>query len=195
MKRNLIVVCNPKKESFTESMANTVRCACEEKGVECKVRNLYDMNFNPLLTEEELLDMTCCVYADDVKEEQDYIKWADILTFIYPIWWANMPSMMKGYIDRVICKNFAYYYTDEGTIQGLLTDKKVMIINPFGNTEAHYKATGMFKAMNTAVENGVFNFCGAKILLHNYYGSIHKVDDATLTSYLRDAVKDVQALL
>jgi NAD(P)H dehydrogenase (quinone) len=42
------------------------------------------------------------------RQEQEFIAWADMLTFVYPVWWTGMPAMLKGYIDRVFCQGFAY---------------------------------------------------------------------------------------
>lgn len=190
----LIIICNPKKNSFCHAIATEVKKASLRKGIKVKTRDLYDMNFNPLLTEKELLLMDNCEYAADVTTEHNYIRWADVITFIYPMWWASMPAMLKGYIDRVICKNFAYCYTDEG-IKGLLTNKKVILFTPYGNSQAYYKATGMFSALKRTIDEAIFNFCGMKILSHTYFGSIHKVDDATRNDYLTETNLLIKRLL
>jgi putative NADPH-quinone reductase len=43
-----------------------------------------------------------------VLEYQERIKQADHLVFVFPIWWEAMPALTKGFIDKVIIKNFAY---------------------------------------------------------------------------------------
>lgn len=32
----------------------------------------------------------------------------DALAYIFPVWWYNLPAMLKGYIDRVWNNGFAY---------------------------------------------------------------------------------------
>lgn len=194
MKRNLIIFANPKKDSFTECLATVVEKTCESINMVTQTNDLYSMNFNPLLTEQEISDMSNNIYAPDVEEEHDKIRWANVLTFIYPIWWANMPAMMKGYIDRVIAKNFAYENND-GDIKGLLTNKKVIILSPMGNSACHYEANGMYNAMDKATEEAIFQFCGMKILLHNYYPSIHRISQAERRQYLRDLRRDLYRVL
>ncbi|GAA0409653.1 hypothetical protein GCM10008933_44740 [Paenibacillus motobuensis] len=36
------------------------------------------------------------------------MKEHDALAFIFPVWWWNLPAVLKGYIDRVWKNGFAY---------------------------------------------------------------------------------------
>ncbi len=36
-----------------------------------------------------------------ILRSQEWIQWADHLISAHPIWWSSMPSLMKGWIDRV----------------------------------------------------------------------------------------------
>ncbi len=36
------------------------------------------------------------------------IRNVDNIVFVFPIWWHNIPAMLKGYIDRVFNYGFAY---------------------------------------------------------------------------------------
>ena len=51
---------------------------------------------------------------------RDLVTWADHLIFIYPIWWGGMPAVLKGFVDRVLVKGFAYDYSDNPIPQALL---------------------------------------------------------------------------
>ena len=37
------------------------------------------------------------------------------LIFVYPIWWSSMPSLMKGWINRVFTPGIAYSANDQGS--------------------------------------------------------------------------------
>ncbi|WP_105619809.1 NAD(P)H-dependent oxidoreductase [Vallitalea okinawensis] len=194
MNNHLIVLCNPKENSFSQSICDEIITTCNKKNIQCQVRDLYDLDFDPILTEDDLERLDSKDYSFDIAMEHSFIKWADIITFIYPIWWAGMPSLMKGYIDRIICKNFAYCYTPEG-IKGLLTNKKIIIFNPFGNTLAHYQSTDMLKAFTRTIDEGIFQFCGAKVLAHEYFENIHRVDEEIRKNYLEKVNTTIQTLL
>lgn len=58
---------------------------------------------------------------------REIITNSDLLVFIYPIWWSGMPAILKGFIDRVFMRGFAYEY--KGMLpHGLLAGKKAWII-------------------------------------------------------------------
>jgi hypothetical protein len=40
----------------------------------------------------------------DVALAQEDPRAAAVLTVVYPLWWATMPAMMKGYIERVFAR-------------------------------------------------------------------------------------------
>ena len=66
-------------------------------GHEAQLRDLYRMEFDPVLKEEERRGKT----ARDVVEEWKCIQNTDVLVLVYPIWFGGPPAMIKGYIDRV----------------------------------------------------------------------------------------------
>lgn len=194
MEHQLIVICNPKRNSFSHAIANRVREASLSKGYEVKIRDLYRMDFDPLLTSKEIKMYDKCVFPEDVEVEHEYIDWADVITFVYPLWWASMPSMLKGYVDRVLCKNFAYERTSKG-LRGLLTNKKVFLFTPYGNSYRRYKAIGMFDSMHQTIDEAIIQFCGMKILCHQYYGSIHNKSSEELNEDLRSVTEIVDKYL
>lgn len=67
----------------------------------------------------------------DVATAQDDIRFADVITVIYPLWWLSMPAMMKGYVDRVFARGFAYE-SHSGVTQGLLATKKAVLMTISG---------------------------------------------------------------
>lgn len=42
------------------------------------------------------------------------IKESRRLIFIFPIWWADMPAIVKGFPDKVLLKQFAYVESKTG---------------------------------------------------------------------------------
>jgi len=39
----------------------------------------------------------------DLQKAQESILQADLLVWIYPVWWGSVPALMMGDIDRVLC--------------------------------------------------------------------------------------------
>lgn len=50
-----------------------------------------------------------------IQNSQRLLLWADHLVFIYPIWWSALPSVLKGWIDRVFTPRVAYSSNQKGS--------------------------------------------------------------------------------
>lgn len=164
----LIVYAHPNPKSFNQAIKEQVEAQIKKTGKEFAVRDLYRMKFNPLLDVQDFSLMIKGRLAKDIKREQDYVKDAHTLIFIYPIWWFGMPAILKGYIDRVFSHGFAFRFTEKGP-EGLLPGKKVIIFNTTGGPESNYSSMGYADALRKTTDIGIFEFCGMNIILHKYF--------------------------
>ena len=177
--KNLIIYAHPNSASLNHFFKQTVLESLEESGQEVVVRDLYQINFNPVLSLNDMNGQRIGQVADEVKNEQDFISWADRIVFVYPIWWTGMPAIMKGYIDRVFSYGFAYRY-DQGVQKGLLTGKQTIIINSHGKSNAEYEAMGMDKALMLTSDTGIFTYCGLEIKEHFYFDKADRATDESI---------------
>ncbi|TDO69990.1 NAD(P)H dehydrogenase (quinone) [Flavobacterium chryseum] len=166
--KNLIIYAHPNPASLNHFFKQTIVESLEKTGQEIVVRDLNEINFNPVLSLEDMHGQRIGQVGEDVKTEQGFISWADRIVFIYPIWWTGMPAIMKGYIDRVFSYGFAYRY-DQGIQKGLLTGKQTIIINSHGKSNAEYEAMGMDKALKLTSDTGIFTYSGLEIKQHLYF--------------------------
>lgn len=173
--RHLIIYAHPNENSLNHHLLETVSESLQSENHEIVIRDLYQINFNPVLSLEDIRGQRMGKVSDEVKTEQDYISWAEHITFIYPIWWTGMPSIIKGYIDRVFSYGFAYRY-DQGIQKGLLAGKQTVIINTHGKSHEEYEHIGMDKALSLTSDTGIFNYCGFEINQHFFFD---KADKAT----------------
>ena len=190
---HLIVFAHPNQKSFGKGIVDAAVKASEEKGANVEVRDLYAIGFDPVLKPSDFEALQNGKVLEDVETEQKYIKWADVITFIYPVWWVSQPGILKGYIDRVFSAGFAYEYVD-GQSHGLLSGKKGVIFATTGTPNEVYEASGMHHSMEQITGQGIFNFCGVEEVKHTFYGSFPYVTDETRKGYLKevaDIVKDV----
>ncbi|MDM5157083.1 NAD(P)H-dependent oxidoreductase [Bacillus sp. DX1.1] len=172
-------------QSFNHAILETVQGQLEEKGHEVRVRDLYALNFNPVLATDDFISFSQGNTPAEIEEEQKHIAWADVITFIYPVWWAGLPAILKGYVDRVFSHGFAYAYSENG-IEKLLSGKKGLLLSTMGNTKEAYTANGMFEAMKKTTDAGIFEFTGIETLEHTFYTSVPSVDDAARKQYLEE---------
>ena len=128
-KKALFVVGDPRKYSLNYDLISTAMKHFEEKGVEVELRDLYDIGFNPVLSAENFY------YAKDgsgeptpeIRKEQDFVTKSDYIIFCYPNWHDTPTAIVKGYMETVFAKQFAYKDTDQG-LEGMLKDKSIYTI-------------------------------------------------------------------
>jgi putative NADPH-quinone reductase len=115
-KKILVVLGHPYEESFNAAIFKTYVENLDEEQYEVRTLELGKLDFDPVLRMGYTHRMP---HNDAIEQSQEYIKWADHITFIYPIWFSTMPSLLKGWLDRVIAPKFAYNMKGLGTIKHL----------------------------------------------------------------------------
>nr|WP_300004698.1 NAD(P)H-dependent oxidoreductase [Tissierella sp.] len=182
--KHLIIYSNPDKNSFSHEIKEYVEKFSLDLGHEIEVRDLYLEEFNPVLSLEELEMESDEKVLPDVKKEQDYIDWADTITFIYPIWW-QIPAMMKGYFDRVFSYGYAYRLEgDQPT--GLLPSKKVLKYNSMGTPREIYEKNGLRQAYEKAIDKGILESSGLKVIESILFGGNPRDHDELRDQYLKE---------
>ncbi|UZR96404.1 NAD(P)H-dependent oxidoreductase [Chondrinema litorale] len=172
--KHLIIFAHPNSKSLNGLLKQSVVNFLAENNHEVILRDLYQQSFNPILSLDDMAGQRMGQVTEEIKKEQEYIEWVEVITFIYPIWWTGLPVMMKGYIERVFSYGFAYRY-DEGIQKGLLKNKQAVIINTHGKSHAEYNAIGMDKALELTSDKGIFTYCGLAIKKHVF---LEKADKA-----------------
>jgi len=170
----LIIYAHPNPKSFNHAIKEQVEAALKKKEKHYSVRDLYQLKWNPVLGGADLKVSEPKKIPADIQKEQQCIREADVLIVIHPIWWFGMPAVLKGYIDRVFSAGFAYEYGPEG-IRGLLSGKKVVVINTTGGTEEDYLKFGFKDALIKVFKDGIYGFCAMKVLRHVFFFAVPSV--------------------
>ncbi len=186
--KHLIIVAHPSSRSFSIYLAQQLENLYKEREWEVEVRDLYKQNFNPVLSSDDLGSLKSGVTPDDIKIEQEHIASADLISVIYPLWWAGFPAILKGYIDRVLSNGFAFQYTSNGP-KGLLTDKKVILHTTMGNTVEEYEEKELIEPFRAIHGDEIFTYCGMTIKDHLFYPQITLADEEKRDHYLKMALE------
>ena len=140
-----IVYCHPSKDSFTRYMCDAFIKGITDSGNTFIMSDLYQMDFNPVMTEDEYLRdayyRNTPQVANDVLKEQEKINSADAITFIYPVFWTEAPARLVGWFDRVWSYGFAY-----GNKTMKMLDKAVILCSA-GNSVEHLEQFGLLDSM------------------------------------------------
>lgn len=190
--KHLVVFAHPYEKSFNKGIIDVVVGTVKKNGGEVQVRDLYELGFDPVLKGTDLVNLQSGNYAEDIKKEQEYIRWADIITFVYPVWWAGLPAMLKGYVDRVFANGFAFANGENGPI-GLLTEKKALLICTTGFPSDLYESIGMHKSMKQTTDQAIFEFCGMEVVRHVFLGAIPYSTQEDRSQYLEKVAEIISA--
>ncbi len=180
----LIIYSHPNPKSFNHAILEALTRALQECHHDVRVRDLYDMDFDPVLRPKDFELMDQQNVAADVQLEQDHVRWADVLIFIFPVWWNSLPAIARGYIDRVLSVGFAY----SQDAKGLLPGKKVAVVATMNAPKAVCETTGVFNAMNITIGQSLASFCGMTLIAQKYFNSVASVSDADRQKMLDEIV-------
>lgn len=128
-KKALFVIGDPRENSVMYDMGTTAIKWFEDNGMEVEVRDLYRMNWSPVLHPDEFYYQKDGIGtpSEDVKKEQELVTKADYIIFVYPNWHDTPTAIIKGYQERVFAKKFAYQSTANG-LEGMLKGKGLFTI-------------------------------------------------------------------
>lgn len=188
--KHLIVYVNPEEESFSHEIKEYVLKYSKEKGHEVQLRDLYKIDFNPILSVEDLKLEKEGKVLDDVRLEQDYIDWSEIITFIYPIWW-QIPAMMKGYFDRVFTYGYAYKMI-KGKPTGLLARQKVLKYNPAGSPRELFEKNKLGQAYEKAIDSGILKSSGLRVVDSIIFGGNPRDNPKLREEYLEELKESLE---
>jgi NAD(P)H dehydrogenase (quinone) len=188
----IVIYAHPNPMSFNAAIAEVVKEELEKKGAEVKSKDLYAMNWNPVLSARDYEGFHKGNVPEDIKTEQADISWADAVILIAPVWWYSVPAILKGYIDRVFSIGFAYEYTPTGP-RGMLTGKNALVITTSGAEERNAQQTGMVDLISRSFVNCVFEFSGFDGHQYKNFFAVPSVTDnerKAMLSEMRQIIKN-----
>jgi NAD(P)H dehydrogenase (quinone) len=156
----LIIYAHPNKEGHCGHFLKVLEDRLRGLGTEYHVLDLYAMKYNPVLQANEHYTSGRRDISEENRRIQELIRLTDRLVFIYPLWWQNMPAVLKGFIDRVFTRGFAFVY--EGMMpKGLLKGKRAAVLVSMGAPKLLNWL--VFRNWHDKVmTKAVLRFCGVK---------------------------------
>ena len=151
----LVVLAHPRRDSLTGQVADAVIAGLAEAGHEAELADLYREGFDPLITPPDEPDWQRDdkVYSDEVRAEMTRLDRNEAIVLVFPIWWWSFPAILKGWIDRVWNKDYAYG-------GGKLGHRRALAIGLSASDGAFYASRGFDKAIETEIVTGLFAYCG-----------------------------------
>jgi NAD(P)H dehydrogenase (quinone) len=145
--RHAVVLAHPDPHSFNAAIAHAYCQAVEAAGQEAILRDLYAMNFDPVLKNGERPDRKEFHLSPDVRAELDILRGTNVVVFIFPIWFGMPPAMLVGYVDRVLGAGTTVRQLQERSGEGLLGKGHLCTITTSGASEDWLDAQGQTEAL------------------------------------------------
>lgn len=192
----LIVYAHPREEGLNRGILEAAVETLEKNNHQVTVRDLYKMNFNPVLEGPDMIHIVDGqfvreneTYPDDVLLEQQLILEHDLLLYIFPIWWNSYPAILKGYIDRVFAHGFAYSFVDDKPKERFAGKKALFLTTTGQPQQENGEDTPLTKAIKTTTSDWMFNGNGVEVLDHVFYGRVSYLEEAELKNIIEDVKK------
>lgn len=183
IRKILVILGHPRQDSFCNALAESYASGAAQSGHEVRHVNLKDLQFDPLFEgygQPKALE-------PDMRAAQEAIAWADHLVFVYPNWWGGMPTLMRGFIDRVFLPGFAFKYRDKGLgWDRLLAGKSAQLLVTMDTPPWYYWLVNRAPG-HRMMRDTILGFCGVKPVHIKSFGSIKTSKEEVRLSWLHQA--------
>ncbi|SEC56317.1 NAD(P)H-dependent oxidoreductase [Rhodococcus koreensis] len=179
----LVVFAHPERRSFCGALKDTAVRTLTDLGHEVTVSDLYAMkwiaeldsqDFTGERVDADYLDLSreqehafaTRTQAFDIEQEQRKVAQADLILFHFPVWWFSMPAILKGWVDRVFARGFAYS-AGRKYGKGHFFGKKAMICLTTGTDSTLYEPNGIdgdLLHVLWPIHNGILAYTGFTVL-------------------------------
>lgn len=130
--KTTIIIAHPWDGSFNKAILNEITAQVSDH----YVIDLYKDGFDPVLSEKELAIYNSGKYLDPlVKKYNDILDDTNRVILIFPIWWYEMPAIMKGFFDKVMLPYTSYTADDKGLTAVRHIPETYVFTTSFASTE------------------------------------------------------------
>ena len=149
----LAVFAHPLRDSFTGALLDAFLAGLAETGHGAEVADLYRENFEPRFQPEDFAQFKGGAMPEAIRREQARVDRAEGIAFVFPVWWWSFPAMLKGWIDRVWNRGWAY---DESRLQ---LECGLLIGVASSGSKTYDGPRGYRAAMETQLVQGILDYC------------------------------------
>jgi FMN-dependent NADH-azoreductase len=103
--------------------------------------------FGKVQNGEALTDIESRLLAAKQKA-MDALTAADVVVFAFPLWNLTIPAKLQTFVDYVFQAGYTFKYNENGQLEGLMGDKKVVILNARGGYYSAPEAQPMEMSVN-----------------------------------------------
>ena len=198
----LWIFAHPDQSSLNSALRDEGLAALTEAGHSHRVSDLYAMGWKPALDRDDFTEdhddpagigrasghaFDRGTLSEDITAEHQKLDWADAVVFQFPLWWFAPPAILKGWIDRVLVKGYAYGVTDPDrpgrTLrygEGVLSGKRALVLTSTGGPEPAFAPRGINGQLDQVLFpllHGTFWYTGMSVLPPVAVYGANRLDD------------------
>lgn len=155
----LTVLDHPNPAAFSAVVAQRFMAGAQAAGHTTELADLHAEGFDPRWSMADIDGDAKATPPPDVAKEQDRIARADAVCLVFPLFWWGMPSMTKGWVDRVWTWGWAYDQLDDPDTS-LQRPRSGVLLIPAGVRSDEMTDAGYQDALEAAWMKGTFGYFG-----------------------------------
>ncbi|HLS75977.1 MAG TPA: NAD(P)H oxidoreductase [Nocardia sp.] len=153
----LLVLAHPRPDSLTAHITRLTARRLTAAGYRVDLLDLHAENFDPRMTAADLPEWGNRekTYSAEVEDHMRRVLAADLVVAVFPVYWMQVPAILKGWIDRVWNYGFAY-----GRSKPRLAGKRMLWLGLAGAAADDPLVETMRRALSAQLDDGIAYYCG-----------------------------------
>ena len=164
---------HPDTDSFHGRLAEAFCSAATASGHEVRRQNLFELSFDPILR----LGLRAVQPLEvDLIAARANLDWCERFVLFYPVWWGNVPALLKGFFDRALYSEITYHHdVEDPSWSKMLAGRSAHIVTTSDAPKSWLKAHNRDSDIN-AVRRGTLEFCGMAPVRVTRIGGVKDLD-------------------
>ena len=186
MNKYLIVYCHPWNGSFHHDILKQIIKNIKDRGSSYELIDLYHDCFDPAYDTEDLKLYQSGETGDPlVKKYVKLLQYVDHIVFVTPIWWNDVPAILKGFLNKVIreIRKISQMVDDNDFNKRIIKIKKAEIFTTSNSPNIYYRVFNRNGIKNVLV-NQTFKKLGIKRVRWLNFGNITHSKKSQREKYL-----------
>lgn len=150
-------------------------------GREVRVIDVAQLDFPLLRSQKDWLEGEV---PASLRPAQETLRWAEHLVFFFPLWLGDMPALLKGFLEQIARRGFAFEPVEGNPLgRKLLTGRSARVVVTMGMPAQVYR--WYFRAHSVkSLERNILGFVGIGPIHETLIGGVDGLGEAGVRRWL-----------
>jgi putative NADPH-quinone reductase len=142
--RVLVLFAHPLETSFIATLHRRVVETLRRGGHQVDDLDLYAERFDPVMSRQTLVDyFDAARNCAEVAAYVERVRAAEALALIYPVWFDNLPAILRGFFERVFLPGVSFKVDEAGLFHPILWNvKRLAAVCAYGEARREISRKG-----------------------------------------------------